>query len=214
VIRSRFADYLSVEWLDTHPKRNRARSPVHTVGRKEPAELRPDRSVRQAEPLRDLLIGKAGGDQVEDLRLSRCHACPVQLPGVHETTDTASSNSRQKNRQWGQDWPVIVNVCPAATTSAPPERVWSVLTAPERFGEWMDARFVSAEPPGPVQAGQVINLSAPSLGRHWPVRIDVRGVDPQHRWLDLVVHVPFGIENHERVTLTEMKGGGTLVRFN
>jgi len=109
---------------------------------------------------------------------------------------------------------VIVNVCPAATTSASLERVWSVLTTPQRFGEWMDARFVSAEPAGSVTAGQVINLSAPSLGRHWPVRIDVRGVDPQHRWLDLLVHLPFGIENHEHVTLTDTKEGGTLVRFN
>jgi ligand-binding SRPBCC domain-containing protein len=109
---------------------------------------------------------------------------------------------------------MIVNVCPAATTSASPERVWSVLTTPARFGEWMDARFVLAEPPGPVRAGQVIHLSAPALGRRWPVRIDVRGVDPRHRWLDLVVHVPFGIENHEHVTLSDMKGGGTLVRFN
>ena len=109
---------------------------------------------------------------------------------------------------------MIVNVCPAATTSASLERVWSVLTTPERFGEWMDARFVSAIPPGSVQAGQVINLSAPALGRRWDVRIDVRGVDPQRRWLDLMVHVPFGIENHEHVTLTETKEGGTLVRFN
>jgi hypothetical protein len=89
-----------------------------------------------------------------------------------------------------------------------------VLTTLERFGEWMDARFVSAEPPGPVRAGQVIHLSAPALGRHWPVQIDVGAVDTQHRWLDLVAHVPFGIENHEHVTLTEMKGGGALVRFN
>jgi hypothetical protein len=65
-----------------------------------------------------------------------------------------------------------------------------------------------------MQSGQVISLSAPSLGRHWPVRMDVRGMDPQHRWLDLVVHLPFRVDNHERVTLTEMKEGGTLVRFN
>ncbi|TMG19175.1 MAG: hypothetical protein E6H99_11070 [Chloroflexi bacterium] len=69
---------------------------------------------------------------------------------------------------------MIVNVCPAAVTPASPERIWTVLTTPERFGEWMGASFVAA----------------------------------------LVVHFPFGIDNHERVTLTETKEGGTLVRFN
>ena len=109
---------------------------------------------------------------------------------------------------------MVVNVCPAAVTSAPPERVWSVLTTPERFGEWLDASFVSASPPGPARPGQTIHLSAPSLGRRWPVSMDVVDVDPQSRWIDLLVRLPFGIENHERVTLSETKGGGTLVRFN
>ncbi len=109
---------------------------------------------------------------------------------------------------------MIVNVCPAAVSSAPPEKIWSVLTRPERFGEWQDARFVSVEPKGPMRAGQVINLAAPSLGREWSVRIDVRDLDPQHRWIDLLVHLPFGIANHEHITMTETKEGGTLVRFN
>ena len=109
---------------------------------------------------------------------------------------------------------MVVNVCPVAVTSASPERVWIVLTTPQRFGEWLGASFVSAEPPGPVAPGQVINLTAPALGRHWSVRMDVRGMDPQHRWLDLIVHLPFGVENYERVTLTDTKEGGTLVRFN
>ena len=109
---------------------------------------------------------------------------------------------------------MIVNVCPAAVSSAPPEKIWSVLTSPERFEEWQDARFISAEPPGAVRAGQVINLLARGLGREWPVRIDVRVLDPQHRWIDLLVHLPLGVTNHEHVTLTETKDGGTLVRFN
>ena len=109
---------------------------------------------------------------------------------------------------------MIVNVCPAATTTAPADRVWSVLTTPERFGEWLGASFVSSIPPGLVQTGQVIDLLARGLRRDWPVRMDVRGLDPQHRWFDLVVHLPLGIDNHERVTLTETKEGGTLVRFN
>ena len=109
---------------------------------------------------------------------------------------------------------MIVNVCPAAVSSAPPEKIWSVLTSLERIGEWQDARFVSAEPPGPMKPGQVIHLLAAGFGREWPVRIEVPGVDPHHRWVDFVVHLPFRVANHERVTLTETKEGGTLVRFN
>ena len=109
---------------------------------------------------------------------------------------------------------MIVNVCPAAVTPASPDRVWEVLTTPERFGDWLDARFVSANPPGPVSRGQTIQLSAPSLGRKWPVVLEVVDMDPARRWIDLRVHLPFGIDNHEHVTLTETKQGGTLVRFN
>jgi activator of Hsp90 ATPase-like protein len=109
---------------------------------------------------------------------------------------------------------VIVNVCPAAATSAAADRIWSVLTTPERFGEWADADFVSAEPPGPAQAGQVIRLTSQGYGRRWPVRIDVLDVDPGRRWIDLVAYLPLGIANHERITLSETDRGGTLVRFN
>ena len=109
---------------------------------------------------------------------------------------------------------MIVNVCPAAVTSAAPDRVWKVLTTPERFGEWLDAKFESAVPPAPVGPGQRIKLSARSLGRSWPVVIEVKDLDPQCRWIDLVVRLPFGVDNHEHVTLTETEAGGTLVRFN
>jgi hypothetical protein len=109
---------------------------------------------------------------------------------------------------------MVVNVCPAAATSAPPEGVWPLLATPERFGEWVDAKFVSANPPGPAKPGQVIQMSAPSLGRRWPVTIEVVGVDPQSRHIDFIARMPFGVENHERVTLTETPSGGTLVRFN
>ncbi len=109
---------------------------------------------------------------------------------------------------------MVVNVCPAAVSKAPPEKIWSVLTQPEKFEEWQDARFVSAEPPGGLTPGQMINLSAQGFGRSWRVRIDVRDLDPQHRWIDLIVFLPLGVQNHEHVTLTETREGGTLVRFN
>ncbi len=109
---------------------------------------------------------------------------------------------------------MIVNVCPAATSKAPPDRIWSVLTDPKRVHEWNDATYVSADPHGTMTAGQVIKLTAPGFGRSWPVRFDVRGVDPQKRWLDVLVDLPLGVVNHERITLTETPDGGTLVRFN
>ncbi len=109
---------------------------------------------------------------------------------------------------------MIVNVCLAATSTAPRERIWSVLAAPEKFDEWTDARFVSAEPAGLLEPGQVIQLSGSGLGRWLPIRFVVGDVDPQHGSVDVIVYLPFGIENHEHITLTETKEGGTLVRFN
>lgn len=108
---------------------------------------------------------------------------------------------------------MIFNVCPAALTSVSADRIWSVLAMPERFGEWTDATYVRSDPMGPVKKGQNIHLAAAALGRRWPIDIAVRDVDPQRRWIDLVVRLPFGIENHERVTLAETERG-TLVRFN
>ena len=55
---------------------------------------------------------------------------------------------------------------------------------------------------------------ARGFGREWAVPMDVRDVDPKHGWLDVVVHLPLGVTNYERLTLTETKEGGTLVRFN
>ena len=109
---------------------------------------------------------------------------------------------------------MVINVCPAATSKAPPDRFWSVLTKPEEFGRWTDARFVRADPAGPVKTGQAIHLAARFAGRDWPVRIDVGPMDPARRWIDLVVHLPFGVANHEHLTLAETAEGGSLVRFN
>ncbi|HET7339317.1 MAG TPA: SRPBCC family protein [Candidatus Dormibacteraeota bacterium] len=109
---------------------------------------------------------------------------------------------------------LIVNVCPAATTKAPPDSVWDVIAATERLGEWTGASVVSVDPPGPAQPGQIVTLVAPAFGMKFTVQIDVRDLDPQHRWIDLVAHLPFGIDNHEHLTLAPTADGGTLVRFN
>jgi ligand-binding SRPBCC domain-containing protein len=109
---------------------------------------------------------------------------------------------------------MVVNVCPAAATTATPDEVWAILTTPTRFGEWADAEYVWSEPPGPIKPGQSVHLTARGLGRRWPVTIDVRDIDPRHRWLDLLVHLPFGVKNYNHITLGARPDGGTLVRFN
>lgn len=109
---------------------------------------------------------------------------------------------------------MIVNVCPAAVTSASPDRVWQVITKLERDKEWLDVKVVSADPPGPMAPGQTIKLSGPFLTRAFPVIFQIGDMDPERRWVDILVHLPFGIDNHERLTLTPTEEGGTLIRFN
>ena len=108
----------------------------------------------------------------------------------------------------------VVNVCPSGTATVASERVWQVLAAPERYGEWVDAEVLEVSPPGPAQPGQRIRLSAPAFGLRFKVFIDVEGLDPERRWIALRVHLPFGVVNAERVTLTEVAADRTLVRFN
>jgi len=109
---------------------------------------------------------------------------------------------------------VLVNVCPTGVTSVAPERIWQIVTAPERFGDWTDADYVSADPPGPATTGQVIHLGASGLGRVWPMTIEIGEMDSNHRWIDLVARLPFQIRVDEHLTLTPTPEGGTLVRFN
>ena len=109
---------------------------------------------------------------------------------------------------------MIVNVCPAATSKAPPDRFWEIVVDPKAYELWADAQFVSSQPPGPVTAGTVLKMIAPGFGREWPVRLEITGLDANRRWIDIVVQLPFGIANHEHLTLTEMPDGGTLIRFN
>lgn len=109
---------------------------------------------------------------------------------------------------------MIVNVCPAAVTKASPERVWQVITTLERDVEWLDVKVVSSDPPGSMTPGQTITLSGPILGREFRLTMQVGDMDPQRHWVDILVRLPFGIDNHEHLTLTPTEEGGTLIRFN
>jgi ligand-binding SRPBCC domain-containing protein len=109
---------------------------------------------------------------------------------------------------------MIVNVCPAGVANAPLEVVWHLLTNTQGYAEWTDAEVVGLEPAGPASRGQRIELAPRAFGRRWHATIDVGGIDPQSGWIDLVARTPMGVVNRERITLSSMEGGRTLVRFN
>ena len=109
---------------------------------------------------------------------------------------------------------MIVNVCPAGITRAPEDRLWELLTTPELFEEWQGAKLVSATPPGALTPGQHVVLSSSFLGRWLRFTFEIGGIDPNRQWIDLTARFPFGIVNHERITLTPTNDGATLVRFN
>jgi len=95
------------------------------------------------------------------------------------------------------------------------DRVWRVITTLERDEEWLDVKVVSAQPPGVMTPGQTIKLSnAPVLSRVFYLTMEVGDMDPERGWVDILVHLPFGIDNHEHLTLTPTEEGGTLIRFN
>ena len=86
-------------------------------------------------------------------------------------------------------------VCPSAVIEAPIERVWTLLTRPESFDLWVDAKLVAAEPDGPARPGQVLRLRTGALGLTFAITIKVREVDTERRQLRFLVELPFGIEN-------------------
>jgi hypothetical protein len=108
---------------------------------------------------------------------------------------------------------VPVSVCPVAVVEAQVERVWDLLTSPERFDSWADATLVSAEPPGRARAGQRLRLVTSALGHAFRVDINVLEVDSERRRLHLLIHLPFGLVNDETITMAPADEDRTLVRF-
>jgi uncharacterized protein YndB with AHSA1/START domain len=106
-----------------------------------------------------------------------------------------------------------LSVCPSAIVEAPVDRVWDLVTRPEGFDLWTDARLVSADPDGRASAGQELHLVTRALGWSFAVGISVRDVDPERHRVGLLVALPFGVVNDQVMTLTEAGEGRTLVRF-
>ena len=103
--------------------------------------------------------------------------------------------------------------CPTTAVAAPAERVWQLFDRPESYQRWAGVELVHASPPGPVQAGQVIEFRTRELGRWWRVLFQVRRVD-EPDGLVLDIRLPLGVVNHEHVVLSPIDGERTRVTLN
>jgi ligand-binding SRPBCC domain-containing protein len=108
---------------------------------------------------------------------------------------------------------MTVTVCPAATINAPIERVWSLLMDPRRWTDWSTARLEAAKPDGPLHAGQRLYFSSRAFGRRWHAVTTVTSVAVERHNLDVDVSAPFGIVNHEHLSLVSLPDRRTHVQF-
>ncbi len=93
------------------------------------------------------------------------------------------------------------------------EIVWGLLTRPESYDTWADAKLVAAEPEGDVRPGQHLRLVTRAIGLTFAITMDVLDVDAEHRRLHLIINLPLGVVNDEMITLADAGKRRTLVRF-
>jgi ligand-binding SRPBCC domain-containing protein len=108
---------------------------------------------------------------------------------------------------------MTVTVCPVATINAPIERVWSLLIDPGKWTDWSTGRLEAARPDGPLHVGQQLYFSSRAFGRRWHAVTTVRSVAAEQHSLDVDVSVPFGIVNHEHLSLVSLPEDRTYVQF-
>jgi uncharacterized protein YndB with AHSA1/START domain len=89
---------------------------------------------------------------------------------------------------------------------APAERVWHLLTTPAELQRWSGLKIVKG-PDRPLTAGDQIAF------RGGLIRLRVMDLEPLRR-LELEVHFPFGIVNHEVFVITPGSDGTCRVTYN
>ncbi len=104
-------------------------------------------------------------------------------------------------------------VCPAAVIAAPCATVWEVMRSFPRDPGWMGVEVERADPPGSLQPGQALVLSVRALGRRWYTRMEIDAMDQEKGVIDMRVYLPFGIVNHEHMTLAPVQDGSCRVQL-
>jgi uncharacterized protein YndB with AHSA1/START domain len=104
----------------------------------------------------------------------------------------------------------MIETCPTDVIAAPAERIWRLLTVPEKLAAWTGERLLQA-PARPVQTGDRLVFAVGPMGA-MRLTIDVREMDAP-RELRLFIQLPLGIANDELVRVTPVGDGRCRVSF-
>jgi uncharacterized protein YndB with AHSA1/START domain len=99
-----------------------------------------------------------------------------------------------------------IQTCLTTMVEAPADRVWHLLTAPGELQRWSGLKIVKG-PDGPLTTGDQI------VFRAGLIRLQVMDLERLRR-LELEVHFPFGIVNHEVFVITPGSDGTCRVTYN
>ena len=99
-----------------------------------------------------------------------------------------------------------IQTCPTTMVEAPADRVWRLLTTPSEVQRWTGIKILKG-PNRPLATGDQI------VFRAGLIRFQVMNIERLRR-LELEVHLPFGIVNHEVVIITPESDGTCRVTFN
>jgi len=83
--------------------------------------------------------------------------------------------------------------CPTSIVNAPVEIVWSLLTHPEKWGDFYDVRVTSVEPAGPAMVGQTVFAESGPRLLHLALEFRFTKIDAVNFEFGLDVKLPFGV---------------------
>ncbi len=104
-------------------------------------------------------------------------------------------------------------VCPAAVIAAPCATVWELLKNIPSDPGWLGVDLPRAQPPGPLQPRQTLLFSGTALGRRWYFSMEIDAMNQEKGVIDMRVLFPFGIVNHEHMSLAPAPDGKCRVQF-
>ena len=106
------------------------------------------------------------------------------------------------------------STCPITAVSAPAERLWNLLSQPENYTQWLNARIIPlAAPACPAQPGQRIEARTTALGRRWSFYITVECIDHAQLVINFTTRLPFGITVHNHITCVPLDAMTCRVSF-